>query len=48
MGLFRMMVGFLKSYSVPVFKSFFRAYKDTTAGAQNSQQSGSSKKHPMD
>jgi hypothetical protein len=49
MGLFRMIAGFLKSYSIPVFKSVFRAYKDTTSGQQNTGNSSSSgKKHPMD
>ena len=50
MGLFCIVVGFLKSYSIPVFKSFFRAYKDTTAGKQSTDggSSSSGKKHPMD
>lgn len=52
MGLFRMVVNYLRSYSIPVLKSFFKAYKDTTANPQGSQSgpnTGSSgKKHPMD
>lgn len=36
MGLYRMLITYLRSYSVPVFKSFFKAYKDTTGGARSS------------
>ncbi len=40
--MYRMLINYLRSYSVPVFKSFFKAYKDTTSGARpnNSGETG--------
>ncbi len=31
MSFYRFVFNYLKQYSIPVFKSFFKAYKDTTA-----------------
>lgn len=36
MGLFKFLAKYLSNYSIPVFKSFFKAYKDTTSGTRNS------------
>lgn len=34
MGFYHFILNYLKSSSIPVFKSFFNAYKHTTAGAK--------------
>jgi len=34
MGFVRFIVGFLKSNSIPIFKSIIKAYKDTTSGSR--------------
>jgi hypothetical protein len=41
MGFLRFVANQLKNYSIPVFRSFFKAYKDTTSGPKPSQQSSS-------
>jgi hypothetical protein len=50
MSFYRFVFNYLKQYSIPVFKSFFKAYKDTTAkGSKTTGESGSSQKqHPFD
>ena len=52
MSIYKFIFNYLKQYSIPVFKSFFKAYKDTTAGgakANNSEGgSGGQKQHPFD
>jgi hypothetical protein len=34
MSFYKFLFNYAKQYTVPVFKSFFKAYKDTTAGAK--------------
>ena len=53
MGFYRFIISYLKSHSIPVFKSFFKAYKDTTANARSQEAGGIQwdylgKKHPLD
>lgn len=51
MSFYRFIFNYLKSYSIPVFKSFFKAYKDTTAGQKTSSGGNNSsgpKDHPFD
>jgi len=51
MSFYRFIFNYLKGYSIPVFKSFFKAYKDTTAGAKTNTGGNSSsgpKEHPFD
>jgi hypothetical protein len=39
--MYKFLFNYLKQYSIPVFKSFFKAYKDTTAGGSKNNNSGS-------
>lgn len=39
--MFRFFARIAQTYSIPVFKSFFKAYKDTTTGPRASSQSSS-------
>lgn len=50
MSIYRFILNYLKGYSIPVFKSFFKAYKDTTAGGKKTSSGGSTnnQKHPFD
>lgn len=54
MSFYRFIFNYLKQHSIPVLKSFFKAYKDTTAGgaggAKNNNSGGSSgqKQHVFD
>lgn len=40
MSIYKFIFNYLKQYSIPVFKSFFKAYKDTTAQGGKSNSSG--------
>ena len=42
MGFYRFVISYLKTHSIPVFKSFFKAYRDTTASARNQEDPGTS------
>jgi len=50
MGFYKFFFNYAKQYAVPVFKSFFKAYKDTTAGKTNNSegQNAGQKQHPFD
>ncbi len=51
MSIYKFIFNYLKQYSIPVFKSFFKAYKDTTAQGAKSNSSGGNagkKQHPFD
>lgn len=49
MSFYRFIFNYLKQYSIPVFKSFFKAYKDTTGQAKTSGNGSEGKKqHPFD
>lgn len=41
MGFYKFLFNYAKQYAVPVFKSFFKAYKDTTGGAKANSSGGS-------
>lgn len=34
MSFYRFVFNYAKQYAIPVFRSFFKAYKDTTGGAK--------------
>jgi hypothetical protein len=43
MGFYRFFFNYAKQHAIPVFKSFFKAYKDVTANAKTANNDGGNK-----
>ena len=43
MGFYGFFLNYAKQHAIPVFKSFFKAYKDVTANAKTANNAGGNK-----